>query len=154
MPLLGENRRLVLAGLSIMNAFPRPGVRALIETSGLNPGDVDAAALGFRIAPRVNAAGRLDDPNIAYQLLMSETYEEAFALVTNINRLNEERQALTRQYEALAHELVQPQFEAGEYALVCGGEDWPGGIVGLVAGKIAQAYDRPTLVYRRSDGMV
>jgi single-stranded-DNA-specific exonuclease len=154
MPLLGENRRLVLAGLNIMNAFPRPGVRALIETSGLKPGDVDAAALGFRVAPRVNAAGRLDDPNIAYRLLMSETYEEAFALAAEVNRLNEERQALTRVFEIEAHELVQAQFESGEYALVCGGDDWPGGIVGLVAGKLAQAYNRPTLVYRRSDGMV
>src|SRR5207302_1817789 len=154
MPLLGENRRLVLAGLNIMNAFPRPGVRALIETSGLKPGDVDAAALGFRVAPRVNAAGRLDDPNIAYRLLMSETYEEAFELAAEINRLNEERQALTRIYELQAHELARPQFDSGEYALVCGGEDWPGGIVGLVAGKLAQAYNRPTLVYRQYDGMV
>ena len=154
MPLLGENRRLVLAGLNIMNAFPRPGVRALIETSGLKPGDVDAAALGFRVAPRVNAAGRLDDPNIAYRLLMSDSYEEAFALAAEVNRLNEERQALTRAYEVEAHELVQEQFESGEYALVCGGDDWPGGIVGLVAGKLAQAYNRPTLVYRKSDGIV
>ncbi|MDQ6670226.1 MAG: single-stranded-DNA-specific exonuclease RecJ [Chloroflexota bacterium] len=154
MPLLGENRRLVLAGLRIMNAFPRPGVRALIETSGLKPGEVDAAALGFRVAPRVNAAGRLDDPNLAYQLLMSESYEEAFELAAEINRLNEERQALTRTYTALAQELVQAQFESGEYALVCGGDDWPAGIVGLVAGKLAQAYNRPTLVYRRYDGMV
>jgi single-stranded-DNA-specific exonuclease len=153
-PLLGENRRLVLAGLRIMNAFPRPGVRALIETSGLKPGDVDAAALGFRVAPRVNAAGRLDDPNIAYRLLMSSSYEEAFALADEINRLNEERQALTRTYEVLAHELVQEQFESGEYALVCGGDDWPGGIVGLIAGKVAQAFNRPTLVYRQSEGMV
>src|SRR5918911_158932 len=154
MPLLGENRRLVLAGLNIMNAFPRPGVRALIETSGLKPGEVDAAALGFRVAPRVNAAGRLEDPTIAYQLLMSESYEEAFELAREINRLNEERQALTRTYEGLAHELVQEQFAGGEFALVCGGEDWPSGIVGLVAGKLAQAYNRPTLVYRRSDGLV
>ncbi|MBV8719903.1 MAG: single-stranded-DNA-specific exonuclease RecJ [Chloroflexi bacterium] len=154
MPLLGENRRLVLAGLNIMNAFPRPGVRALIETSGLKPGDVDAAALGFRVAPRVNAAGRLDDPNIAYRLLMSDTFEEAFALAAEVNRLNEERQALTRTFELEAHELVQAQFESGEYALVCGGDDWPGGIVGLVAGKLAQAYNRPTLVYRQSEGMV
>jgi single-stranded-DNA-specific exonuclease len=154
MPLIGENRRLVLAGLRIMNAFPRPGVRALIETSGLKPGEVDAAALGFRVAPRVNAAGRLDDPNIAYRLLMSDSYEEAFALAAEINRLNEERQALTRVFEVQAQELVQAQFEAGEYALVCGGEDWPGGIVGLVAGKIAQNYNRPTLVYRRQNGTV
>src|SRR5437764_1161577 len=153
MPLLGENRRLVLAGLNIMNAFPRPGVRALIETSGLKPGDVDAAALGFRVAPRVNAAGRLDDPNIAYRLLMSDSYEEAFTLAAEINRLNVERQALTRVYEIQAHELVEPQFAAGEHALICGGDDWPSGIVGLVAGKLAQAYNRPTLVYRRSDGL-
>jgi single-stranded-DNA-specific exonuclease len=154
MPLLGENRHLVLSGLRIMNAFPRPGVRALVETSGLKPGDVDAAALGFRVAPRVNAAGRLDDPNIAYQLLMSESYEEAFQLAAEINRLNEERQALTRTFELQAHELVQEQFESGEFALVCGGEDWPSGIVGLVAGKLAQAYNRPTLVYSRRNGTV
>jgi single-stranded-DNA-specific exonuclease len=154
MPLLGENRRLVLAGLNIMNAFPRPGVRALIETSGLKPGDVDAAALGFRVAPRVNAAGRLEDPTIAYRLLMSESYEEAFALAAEVNRLNEERQALTRVYQVQAQEMVEQQFESGEYALVCGGDDWPGGIVGLVAGKLAQAYNRPTLVYRKSDGVV
>jgi len=154
MPLLGENRRLVLAGLNIMNAFPRPGVRALIETSGLTPGDVDAAALGFRVAPRVNAAGRLDDPNIAYRLLMADTYEEAFALAGEVNRLNEERQALTRTFQVEAQELVQAQFDSGEYALVCGGDDWPGGIVGLVAGKLAQEYNRPTLVYRRSSGTI
>ncbi|MBV9133407.1 MAG: hypothetical protein JO318_11955, partial [Chloroflexi bacterium] len=71
-----------------------------------------------------------------------------------VNRLNEERQALTRTFELEAHELVQAQFESGEYALVCGGDDWPGGIVGLVAGKLAQAYNRPTLVYRQSEGMV
>src|SRR5207237_7951177 len=81
MPLLGENRRLVLAGLNIMNAFPRPGVRALIETSGLKPGDVDAAALGFRVAPRVNAAVRLDDPGIGYRRVMSERYDGAFGIL-------------------------------------------------------------------------
>jgi single-stranded-DNA-specific exonuclease len=154
MPLISENRRLVVAGLRIMNAFPRPGVRALIETSGLKPGEVDAAALGFRIAPRVNAAGRLDDPNLAYQLLMSDSYEEAFALAREINALNEERQLLTKAYEDQAHELVQPQLEAGEHGLICGGEDWPAGIVGLVAGKLAQAYNRPSLVYRFTRGGV
>jgi single-stranded-DNA-specific exonuclease len=85
---------------------------------------------------------------------MSDSYEEAFALAAEINRLNEERQALTRAFEVQAQELVQPQFESGEYALVCGGEDWPGGIVGLVAGKLAQNYNRPTLVYRRQNGTV
>ena len=111
--------------VSLLGSRIQPGVCA-----GL--GEL-ASRLGFRVAPRVNAAGRLDDPNIAYRLLMSETYEEAFALAGEINRLNEERQALTRVYQLQAHELVQEQFESGEYALVCGGEDWPAGIVGLVA---------------------
>ncbi|MBV9358289.1 MAG: single-stranded-DNA-specific exonuclease RecJ [Chloroflexi bacterium] len=153
MPLLDENRRLVLAGLEIMNAFPRPGVRALIEMAGLKPGEVDAAALGFRIAPRINAAGRLDDPNIAFRLLMSESWEEAFALAEEVNRLNERRQAMTRDYEAQAIELVQPALLDGRYTLVCGGDDWPHGIVGLVAGKLAQAFHRPALVYSVRDGV-
>ena len=152
MPLLDENRRLVLGGLEIMNAFPRPGVRALIELAGLKPGEVDAAALGFRVAPRINAAGRLDDPNIAFRLLMSTSWEEAFALAAEVNRLNEARQALTREYEARADELVQPALLEGRYSLVCGGDEWPAGIVGLVAGKLAQAYHRPTLVYTTHAG--
>jgi single-stranded-DNA-specific exonuclease len=154
MPLLGENRRLVHAGLEIMNAFPRPGVRALIEMAGLKPGEVDAAALGFRVAPRINAAGRLDDPNIAFRLLMSTSWEEAFDLAEDVNHMNGERQELTREYEALGTELIQPALAENRYTLMCGGEDWPPGIVGLVAGKLAQAHHRPTLVYSIRDGIV
>ncbi len=153
MPLVGENRRLVLAGLEIMNAFPRPGVRALIETAGLKPGEVDAAVLGFRVAPRVNAAGRLDDPAIAYRLLMSESYEEAFALATELNQLNQERQGLTRRLEAEAADMVRSRVEAGAYSLVCGAEGWPQGIVGLVAGRLAQTHYRPSLAYTVRNGV-
>ncbi len=153
MPLVGENRRLVLAGLQIMNAFPRPGVRALVETAGLKPGEVDAAALGFRVAPRVNAAGRLDDPAIAYRLLMSESYEEAFALAAQVNQLNQERQAITRRLEDEATAMVRPPLETGAYTLVCGREGWPQGVVGLVAGRLAQAYYRPALAYTVRDGL-
>src|SRR5260370_16593618 len=85
---------------------------------------------------------------------MVEGGEGALGLAGEVKRLDVARQALTRVYELEAHTLVQAEFESGEYALVCGGEDWPGGIVGLVAGKLAQAYNRPTLVYRKSDGAV
>lgn len=151
MPLLGENRRLVLRGLEIMNAFPRPGVRALIEIAGLRPGQVDAAALGYRIAPRVNAAGRLDDPSIAFRLLMTDSYEEAFDLAKQVNDLNLERQQLTRDFEQQAAALVEPILARGAFGLVCGGEAWPQGIVGLVAGKLAQTHHRPALVYTIRD---
>lgn len=153
MPLVGENRRLVLAGLAIMNAFPRPGVRALIEVAGLEPGQVDAAALGFRVAPRVNAAGRLDDPGIAFRLLMSEDWEEARALALEIDGLNRERQQVTKELQARAGLLVQPRLDAGAFTLVCGGEGWPAGVVGLVAGKLAQTHVRPSLVYTVRDGV-
>ena len=153
MPLVGENRRLVMAGLRIMNAFPRPGVRALIEVAGLKPGEVDAAALGFRVAPRVNAAGRLDDPTIAYRLLVAETFEEAYALAVEVDRLNRERQALTATLEKTAQACVAQDVAADAYTLVCGGDGWAQGIVGLVAGRLAQAHHRPTLVYSVKDGV-
>jgi single-stranded-DNA-specific exonuclease len=153
MPLVGENRRLVLAGLNIMNAFPRPGVRALIDVAGLRPGEVDAAALGFCVGPRVNAAGRLEDPSVAFRLLMAERYEEAYELATQVNCLNQERKQLTRELEQRAAELVQPRVQEGAYTLVCGGEGWSQGILGLVAGRLAQAYCRPALVYTVKDGV-
>ena len=137
-------------GCSIMNAFPRPGVRALIETSGLKPGDVDAAALGFRVAPRVNAAGRLDDPNLAYRLLMSDSYEEAFELAAEINRLNEERQALTREYRgrrptswsrSSSSQASTPWCAAARIGQAASSAWW--------RASSPRAYNRPTLVYRR-----
>ncbi len=153
MPLIGENRRIVLAGLQIINAFPRPGVRALIELAGLRPGEVDAAALGFRIAPRVNAAGRLDDPTIAYRLLMAEQPEEAYELAEQLNALNAERQAITRRLEEEAIAQARERVEAGAYSLLVGHEGWPQGVVGLVAGRLAQAYYRPALAYTVRDGL-
>jgi single-stranded-DNA-specific exonuclease len=153
MPLVGENRRLVMRGLEIMNAFPRPGVRALIDVAGLRPGEVDAAALGFGVAPRVNAAGRLEDPSVAYRLLMSETYDEAYALARQVDLLNQERRKLTRDLEQQAAEIIQPRVQAGAYSLVCGGEGWPQGILGLVAGRLAQTHCRPALVYTVKDGV-
>lgn len=153
MPLVGENRKLVMQGLRIMNAFPRPGVRALVETAGLKPGEVDAQALGFRVGPRVNAAGRLDDPTIAFNLLMSDSYEEAFALAEQLDGMNKQRQTLTREYEALAAAALEPRVAAGAHGLVYGGAEWPQGIVGLVAGSMVKLYHRPALVYTIRDGL-
>lgn len=153
MPLLGENRRLVVGGLRIMNTNPRPGVRALMDVSGVAPGEVDVAALGFRLGPRLNAPGRLDDPGVAFRLLMAETLDEAREPAERLDALNQERQQLTRGLELQASLLVQDRVREGAYSLVCGGEGWPQGIVGLVAGKLAQAYHRPTLVYAVRDGL-
>jgi single-stranded-DNA-specific exonuclease len=105
------------------------------------------------VAPRVNAAGRLDDPTIAYRLLVAETFEEAFALAEEVDRLNSERKVLTASLEKTALERVAPDVAADAYTLVCGGDAWPQGIVGLVAGRLAQAHHRPALVYSVKDGV-
>lgn len=152
MPLVDENRSLVLRGLQLLNAWPRPGLRALMEAASLEPGQVDAAALGWRLAPRLNAAGRLDDPTLAYRLLMAEDLAEARVLAQELNRLNAERQALCRELEEEARKQARAQRERGAAGLVVGGEGWPPGVVGLVAGRVAQTFLRPTLAYQRVDG--
>jgi single-stranded-DNA-specific exonuclease len=154
MPLVDENRHLVMQGLQLLNTWPRPGIRALMEVASLQPGQVDAAALGWRLAPRLNAAGRLDDPTLAYRLLMADDMDEARELAEEINRLNAERQLLCRELEQRAELQAQEQLERGNSGLVIGGEGWPPGIVGLVAGKVAQSFLRPTLVYHQVDGYV
>ncbi|MBI4492523.1 MAG: single-stranded-DNA-specific exonuclease RecJ [Chloroflexi bacterium] len=147
MPLTDENRRLVLQGLQLLNAWPRPGLRALMEVAGLQPGQVDAVALGWRLAPRLNAAGRLDDPTLAYRLLMAEDLDAARELAAEINRLNVERQALCKTLEVEAEVQANAQRAVGAAGLVVGGEGWQPGLVGLVAGRMAQTFFRPTLAY-------
>lgn len=152
MPLLDENRHLVLQGLQQMNTWPRPGIRALMEVASLEPGQVDAAALGWRLAPRLNAAGRLEDPTLAYRLLVAEDLDLARNLAAEVNRLNAERQALCKELDQEAELQARLLLEAGAAGLVIGGEGWPAGLVGLVAGHMTQAFLRPTLVYQQVDG--
>ncbi len=141
-PLRGENRALVRRGLTALNNPQRVGIRALIMKAGIRLGQVDAAAIGFALGPRLNAAGRLEHAKIAYELLMSGDRVQAENLASRLDAVNRERQELTRDRFQFARERV----EAGAPVIVAADPSYPQGIVGLIAGRLAEEFYRPALV--------
>jgi len=144
-PLLGENRSLVRRGLERLNAAQRLGLRAMIAQVGLKLGQIDAAAIGFVLGPRLNAAGRLGDAATSYDLLTCRSPDEAANLARELEELNRRRQRLTAEALERAKEQVLIAGE-GEKLLFAAGEDFLYGIVGLVAGRLTEEFYRPTLV--------
>ena len=144
-PLLGENRSLVQRGLVELGKAQRPGIRALIEESGMRPGKVDATAIGFVLGPRLNAAGRISTAEISYRLLTAPDSWIAAPLASELGRLNTRRQELTAEKVALARVLLQPEG-AEQYLYFVVDPDFLPGIVGLVAGKLSDDLYRPVLV--------
>jgi len=144
-PLLGENRSLVQRGLLELGSAQRPGIRALCEESGLRPGKVDAAAIGFVLGPRLNAAGRLSTAEISYRLLTAPDPWIAAPLASELGRLNSRRQELTAESVAMARTLLQPEG-AEQYLYFVVDSGFLPGIVGLVAGKLSDDLYRPVLV--------
>ena len=145
-PLDGDNRALVRAGLALMRTAPRPGVRALLELSrrdGLAPLRGDDVAFG--LAPRINAPGRLGAPDVALQLLLARSDESARALAADVEQLTVARRTAQAQMVAEATEEVDRSWR-DRPALVIGREGWNPGIVGIVAGRLADAYRRPVIV--------
>jgi single-stranded-DNA-specific exonuclease len=144
-PLLGENRGLVQRGLAELNRARRPGIQALLSEAGLRPGRVDAAAVGFVLGPRLNAAGRLSTAEISYRLLTAPDPWIAAPLASELGRLNARRQELTTEKVALARDLLETDgMERNLYFVA--DPDFPPGVVGLVAGKLADDLYRPVLV--------
>lgn len=144
-PLLGENRSLVQRGLTELNRARRPGIQALLAEAGLRPGKVDATAIGFVLGPRLNAAGRLSTAEISYRLLTAPDPWIAAPLASELGRLNSRRQELTTEKVALARELLQPE-SAERFLYFVANSGFPPGVVGLVAGKLADDLYRPVLV--------
>lgn len=144
-PLVGENRALVRAGLAQINQSPRPGVRALIAAAGLPAGQIDAGHIGFQLGPRLNAAGRLDDAVVSLRLLLTTDTQEAEALAAQLNERNRERQRLTEEAQERARQVVLAE-ETLPYLLFVTGEDYPAGIVGLVASRLTEEFYRPSVV--------
>ncbi len=149
-PLTGENRVLVSSGLKALNQSRRPGIIALIEAGGLEQGKLDAFSIGFYLGPRINAAGRIDDAILAYELLLTEDLDRARELAAELNLKNKERQGRLGQVleEARQRVLVEKLHEKGKI-LVLSGEGWLAGVVGLVAGKLCEEYCRPVLVMEK-----
>ena len=146
-PLQGENRTLVRRGLKRMQDAPRPGLRALMEAADVASGRVDSEAIGFRLGPRLNAAGRLDSARIAYRLLTSDSADQAQDLARTLDAMNQERKQLLESQVREAREQLGDVDE--RKLLFVAGPDYHEGIVGLIAGRLASQFSRPAIVVRR-----
>jgi single-stranded-DNA-specific exonuclease len=148
-PLRGENRWLVREGLRVLSRAERPGIRALLETAnGGGAGNVDASTIGFTLGPRLNAAGRLAHARLSLDLLMERDEARAREAALELSRLNQRRQAETQKAVDLAQELLQAEDPEAPLIFI-GHPDIPSGIVGLVAGRLAERLNRPAVVYER-----
>lgn len=148
-PLVGENRVLVKAGLSAIQATERPGLKALIQAAGLAPARIDSTAISFMLAPRLNAAGRLDDAVRAYELLLSTQALQAGALAAALNETNRARQELTREVHAAARMQAEAEGKLDRPVLILADEAYPSGVVGLVASRLVDELGRPVLLIER-----
>ncbi len=146
-PLLGENRYLVQRGLEVINAMRREGVRALVRAARIQ-GQVSATTISFALGPRLNAAGRIDDAEISYRLLVTCDPVEADRLARILDEHNRHRQSMTMRDFALAEKLAL-QGDPNIPLLCAASEQFNSGIVGLVAGKLTEAHYRPAVVVER-----
>jgi len=148
-PLLGENRSLVRRGLRILNDDPLPGIRALIET-GMLKRPLNSGSIGFQLAPRINAAGRMDDARLALDLLVATSMEEATPLAEHLERHNKSRREATEKALAEADERLEAEGVPAA-AIVLADERWSLGLVGLIAGRLVEKHNMPAFVLNRGD---
>ncbi|HTX29863.1 MAG TPA: single-stranded-DNA-specific exonuclease RecJ [Solirubrobacteraceae bacterium] len=144
MPLRGENRRLVREGLVALARTAKPGLRALIEVSGCDPSALDAQTLGFRLAPRINAAGRLRRADAGIELLLTEDPRRASEIAGELDLVNAERRAVEQRILWEAEAQVGELGERPGYVLA--GMGWHPGVIGIVASRIAERFHRPTVL--------
>ncbi len=151
MPLRGENRRLVRQGLAAMAGTARPGLRALMAVASVDPSALDAQGLGFRLAPRINAAGRLRRADAGLELLLTDDPGRAAEIAAELDQLNAERRAVEQR---ICWEAEAQAAELGERSVfVLAGEDWHPGVVGIVASRIVERYHRPAILIALAEGV-
>ncbi len=146
-PLVGENRRLVREGLTVLKRTAKPGLRALMRVAKADPGALDATAIGFRLAPRMNAAGRMLRADAALELLLTEDDDRAGVVAEELDRLNgERRHTETRILFSAEAQVAQHSADGMPAALVLVGEDWHPGVIGIVASRLAERHHRPVVM--------
>ena len=146
-PLRGENRVIVRHGLARLSETKWEGLRALMEVSSVTPPVITTAEVGFRLGPRLNAAGRLHTAEAALKLLLSEDPDEARRLARELDVCNRERQDLEQHVLEAALAALEKDFDPGrDCAVVVGGDGWHAGVVGIVASRLCRKYHRPAIV--------
>ena len=153
-PLVDENRSLAIAGLRALGRTARPGLQALMRAASVDPATVDAGAVGFRLAPRINAAGRLGHPRAALELLLTEDETEARRLADSLEDLNRERQAVEARIlrEAIDEVESWPGEHRARRAYALAGADWHEGVIGIVASRLVERYHRPIVLIAGTEG--
>jgi single-stranded-DNA-specific exonuclease len=147
-PLVDENRSLATAGLRSLARTQKPGLRALMRTAGVDPAAIDSSAVGFRLAPRINAAGRLCRPDVALQLILTEDPEEAGRLAQELEGLNRERQGVEERILRAAMAQVEewPEARRRRRGYVLWSDEWHEGVIGIVASRLVERFHRPVVM--------
>jgi single-stranded-DNA-specific exonuclease len=147
-PLVDENRAFALAGLRALARTQKPGLRALMDVAHVDPAAVDEGAVGFRLAPRINAAGRLGHPREALELLLTEDADEAKRLAFRLEDVNRERQAVEERILRSAIKQVEgwPDSKRRRHGYVLADADWHEGVIGIVASRLVERYHRPVVL--------
>ena len=147
-PLIGENRRLVRQGLGVLRTAPRIGLRALMAAAKVEPEGIAEDALGFRLAPRINAAGRLYRADAGVELMLTDDPARAETIAAELDKANAERRATEREVADGAEKArsALPLEQAEAPALVLAGEGWHPGVVGIAASRLADSYWKPVVL--------
>jgi single-stranded-DNA-specific exonuclease len=147
-PLVDENRGLAIAGLRALASTQKPGLRELMKVARVDPAAVDASSVGFRLAPRLNAAGRLGHPEAALELLLTDDRDEAVRLAHRLDELNRDRQMVEERILREAVEEVEswPEPKQERRGYVLAREDWHEGVIGIVASRLVERYHRPVVL--------
>ena len=154
-PIMGENRILAYHGLRQLNSNPSVGLKAIIEVCGLKDRDLTMADIVFKIGPRINASGRMQNGSESVKLLVEHNSEKALEKAEQINRYNEERKELDKRMTEDASRYVEdhPEMKTRS-SIVMYNEDWHKGVIGIVASRLTEIYFRPTVVLTRTDDLV
>ena len=150
-PLIGENRYFVKEGLRILNENPRLGFQALIMKSKVQ-GNITPTVISFKLAPKINAAGRLSDPHAGVRLLLATSLKEANPLARTLIHFNEERQIIEK--KALVTAFDEAEKQSNRKAIILIDKNWHPGVMGLIASRVAQKYHKPTVALTLAQGKI
>lgn len=155
-PLVGENRIIAYYGLMVMRKSPRIGLQKLLKVARVDQRYVSEEDVGFTIAPRINAAGRMGDPRLAFELLSTTDEVRAEELAKELEKINRSRRASAGAITRAAHERIAARAAEGSLpdVLVIGDPEWRPGLAGLVAASLAEEYERPVFLWGREGGTV
>ncbi len=152
MPLTGLNRAFVTQGLRVMARRARPGIAALLDVAKLAEAPTPMHC-GFALGPRINAAGRIAEPDMGLRLLLTQDPDAAAAIAQTLDEVNRQRQAVEAAIVGEAMAMAQAQMEAGYPVLLLAREGWHPGVVGIVAGRVKEKFNRPALVAGITEGL-